>query len=56
MDIAGTQLCGQAVALAIEQQQWMIAGGLEVAVVSTVLLLAIDHDFSTVHVQHYPSR
>src|SRR5229473_7290703 len=40
VDITGAQLGGQAVALAVEQQQRMIAGGLEVAVVGTLLLPA----------------
>jgi hypothetical protein len=45
VDIAGTQLGGQTVAFAVEQQQRMITGGLEVAVVSTLLLPAMDPDF-----------
>jgi hypothetical protein len=56
MDIAGTQLGGQIVAFTVEQQQGMITGGLEVAVVSTLLLPTMDPDFGAVHVQHYPSR
>jgi hypothetical protein len=34
----------------------MIAGGLEVAVVSAVLLPAVDGNFRAVHNKHYPSR
>ena len=53
VDIAGTQLGGQAVTLAVEQQQRMIASGLEVAVASTLLLPAMDPDFGAVHVHYY---
>jgi hypothetical protein len=56
VDVAGTQLGGQAVALAVEQQQRMITGGLEVAVVRTVLLPAMDPDFGAVHIQHDSPR
>jgi hypothetical protein len=52
VDIAGAQLGGQAVALAIEQQQRMIAGRLEVSVVGTVFLSALDRDFRAVHIQN----
>ncbi len=37
-------LGGEAVAFAVEQQQGMITGGLEVAVVGAVLLLAVDRN------------
>jgi hypothetical protein len=40
--VARSQLRCQTVALAIEQQQRVIAGGLEVPVVGTVLLFSID--------------
>jgi hypothetical protein len=58
VDVAGTQLGGQAVALAVKvkQQQRMITGGLEVAVVRAVLLPAMDPHFGAVHVQHYSPR
>ena len=56
VDIAGPQFGGQTVAFAAEQQQRMIAGGLEVAVVCTVFLAAINRDLCAVHIKHYPSR
>jgi len=45
-----------AVAFTIEQEQRAVAGGLEVAVVSAVFLLAIDRELGAVHVQHHPLR
>jgi len=54
--VAGPQLRRQTVALAIEQQQRVIAGRFEVAVVRAVLLLAVDRDFGRVHVQNDPLR
>jgi len=36
MDVAGPQFGGEAVALTIEQQQWMVTGGLEMAVVGAL--------------------
>jgi len=56
VDVAGTQLGGEAVAFAIEQQQGMVAGRFKVSVVSTLLLLAVNRDFGAVHIKHYPSR
>ena len=56
VDVAGPQLGGEAVAFPIEQQQGMVAGGFKVAVVSALLLLAINRYFGAVHVQHYPAR
>src|ERR1035441_3707509 len=56
VDVAGPQFCRQAVALAVEQQQRVIAGGFEVAVVGAVLLLAVNRDLGRVHVQHDPLR
>jgi uncharacterized membrane protein YeaQ/YmgE (transglycosylase-associated protein family) len=50
MNVSGTQLHSQTVTLAIEQQQRVIAGGLEVAVVGAILLLAVYRDLSRVHV------
>jgi hypothetical protein len=35
MHVAGTELCGQTIALAVEQQQRVITGGFEVPVVGT---------------------
>jgi hypothetical protein len=49
MDVAGPQFGGQAVAFTIEQQQRMVTGRLEMAVVGALLLLAIDRDFSTLY-------
>ena len=54
VDVARAQFRRQAVALVVEQQQRMIAGGLEVSVVGALLLAAVDRDFGAVHVQHYP--
>jgi hypothetical protein len=34
----------------------VIAGGLEVTIVGTLLLLAVHRDLGAVHVQHYPMR
>jgi len=42
--VAGPQLGCQTVTLAVEQQQRVIAGGLKVAVVGAVLLLAVDRN------------
>jgi len=42
VDVARPSLGGQTVALPIEQQQRVIAGGLEVSLVGTVVLLALD--------------
>jgi hypothetical protein len=44
VDIAGAQFCRQAVAFAVEQQQRVIAGTLEVAVVGALLLFAVDRN------------
>src|SRR3984957_12300270 len=52
VDVAGPQLGGQAVALAVEQQQRMITGGLEVAVVAALFLPTVDSDFGAVHIQN----
>ncbi len=52
--IAWPQLGCQTVALSIEQQQRVIAGGLEVPVVSALLLLSIHRDFGGIHVEHGP--
>jgi hypothetical protein len=40
----------------IEQQQRVIAGGLEVSVVGALFLLIVDRNIGRVHVQHYPLR
>jgi hypothetical protein len=40
MDVAGAELGGETVTLAIEQQQRVITGGLEVSIVGALLLLA----------------
>ena len=50
--VSGPQLCSQTVAFAAEQQQWVIAGGLEVPVVGALLLLPIHRNLGRVHVQH----
>jgi hypothetical protein len=50
VDVARAKLGGQAVALAIEQQQRVIAGGLEVSIVGSVFLLAVDGDLGAIHV------
>ena len=42
VDVAGSQFCRQTVALAAEQQQRVVTGGFEVAVVRAVLLLAVN--------------
>jgi hypothetical protein len=44
VDVPRPQLHRQTVALSIEQQQRVIAGRLEVAVVGALLLLAVDGD------------
>jgi hypothetical protein len=54
VDVAGPRLCRQTVALAVEPQQRVIAGGLEVSVVGALLLLAVDRDLGRVHVQKHP--
>ena len=54
--VARSQLGRQTVTLAIEQQQRVITGGLEVPVVGTLLLLAVDRNLGRVHVQHHPLR
>src|SRR5262249_24989449 len=41
VDVAWAQLRRQAVAVTIEQEQWMIAGGLEVSVVGALFLAAV---------------
>ncbi len=56
MDVAGPQFGGEAVALTIEQQKRMVTGGPEMAVVGALLLLALDRDFSTVHIEHDAPR
>ena len=55
MHVAGPKLRRQAVALAVEQQQRMITGGLEVIVVGALLLLAVDRDLGGIHIQNHPS-
>jgi len=52
--VAGPQLARQTITVPVEQQQWVIAGRLEMPVVGSVLLLAVDRDLSAVHVQHHP--
>src|SRR5450759_575910 len=56
MHVARTQLRSETVALAVEQQQRVIAGGLEVPVVGAVLLLPVHRDLCAVHVQHHALR
>jgi hypothetical protein len=41
------------VSLPVEQQQRVIAGGLKMPVVGTVLLFSVDRDFCAVHIQHH---
>ena len=50
------QLGGQTVAIAVEQQQRVIASRFETPVVSARLRLAIDQDLSAIHIRHYPLR
>jgi len=56
MDVTGTQLGGQTVTFAIEQQQRVIAGRLEVSIVGALLLLAINPDLGAIHVEHHAPR
>jgi hypothetical protein len=37
-----------------KEKQRVIAGGLKMPIVGTVLLFSVDQDFRTVHIQHYP--
>jgi hypothetical protein len=53
--VAGPQLRRQAIAFAVEQQQRVIASGLEVSVVGDLLLVAVYRGIGTVHVQHFPA-
>ena len=56
VDVAGPELRRQTVTLTVEQQQRVITGGLEVAVVRAILLLTVNRNLSAVHVQHDPPR
>src|SRR5436309_3847237 len=56
VDVAEPELGRQTVALAIEQQQRVIAGRFEVAVVGAVLLLAVNRNPGRIHVQNNPLR
>jgi hypothetical protein len=50
-------LCGigrQTIALAVEQQERVVAGGLELAVVSALLLLSIHRDLGGIQVEDRP--
>ena len=55
-DVVRPELGHHAVAFTIEQQQRMVTGGLEVAVVSTLLLYAVNRDLGAVHIQHDAPR
>ena len=52
MHVARPQLCRQAVAVLVEQQQRVVADRLEVPVVGTALLLAVDRAFGRIHVEN----
>jgi len=56
VDIARPQLRRQAIAIAVEQQQWVIADGFEVAVVGALLLLTMDPNLRAVHIEHDAPR
>jgi hypothetical protein len=52
-DVARSELGGQAVALLIEDEERMVADGLEVAVVRRLLLRAVDRTLGAVDVEGY---
>ena len=56
VDVPRPQLHRQTVAFPIEQQQRVIAGGLEMSVVGALLLVAVDRDLRAVDVQYHPLR
>jgi hypothetical protein len=56
LHVAGPQLGRQTVTFPVEQQQRMIAGGLEVTVVSALLLLTVNADLGGIYVQHHSLR
>ena len=53
--VAGPQLCSQTVALPIQQQQRVVAGRLEVAIVGALLLPAVHLYPGRVHAQYDPT-
>src|ERR1019366_3018334 len=54
MHVPRSQLARQTVSFPVEQQQRVIAGGLKMPVVSTLLLFSVDRNFRAVHIQHHP--
>src|SRR5882724_11460672 len=55
-DVARSELGGQAVALLIEDEERMVADGLEVAVVRRLLLRAVDRALGAIDVEDHASR
>ena len=54
MNVTCPQLCRETVCFSVEKQQGVIARGLEVPVVGTLLLLTVDRNLGRVQVQHRP--
>jgi hypothetical protein len=54
--LPGRSLAARQSPFAIEQQQRMIAGGFEVSVVGTLLVLTVNRDLCAVHIQHDAPR
>ena len=54
MHVARAQLCRQTVAFPIEQQERVIAGGLEVIVGRAILLLTVHRNLGRFHIRHDP--
>ena len=53
MDVAWPKLGGQAVAVLVEDEEGMVADGLEVAVVGRLLLRAVDRTLRAVDIERH---